>query len=249
MQDLIIVGDSWGCGAWSSLQGMHRIPDDYFSKYFSKNYKVTNLSKGAKSNKNSLENLIDFLVNSDIDTIQQTKYLFIQTEPLRDVLIHRGAFSENLFEAKWLNDAHQFITVSESLLMLTYLQLQHYAKARGIVINVTGGCSDIVGLDSKYDSLNVVCDSFYKLIDNDHVNSQHSYTGISKLFKFDLDLMTKETRQYIEQIIDDVYIKSNLKFNNLSDKDNQRYFGYYADNHPSHMGIDMWIEHMLPRMK
>ena len=78
MQDLIIVGDSWGCGAWSSPQGMHMTPDDYFSKYFSKNYKVTNLSKGAKSNKNSLENLIDFLVNSDSTVLPLYLHYYIR---------------------------------------------------------------------------------------------------------------------------------------------------------------------------
>ena len=254
MQDLVIVGDSWGCGAWSTPEGLTRTSDGYFSKYFSKTYKVTNLSKGATSNKDILENLIEFFVSNDIDTIQQSKYLFIQTEPLRDILIRANVsqdveLSKDLFRANSLNDSHQIITASETLLMLIYLQLQHYANVLGIVINVTGGCSDIIDLIYKYPLLNVVCDSFYKLIDNDHVRSPYSNTGISKLFKFDLDLMTQEARPPIEKVLYDIWSKEKLQVANLSDKDTQRYFGYESDNHPSHKGIEMWIDHMIPRMK
>ena len=57
MQNLVIVGDSWGCGAWSTPEGLTMTPDGYFSKYFSKTYNVTNLSRGAISNKGYLRKL------------------------------------------------------------------------------------------------------------------------------------------------------------------------------------------------
>jgi hypothetical protein len=61
--------------------------------------------------------------------------------------------------------------------------------------------------------------------------------------------MTQEARPPIEKVLYDIWSKEKLQVANLSDKDTQRYFGYESDNHPSHKGIEMWIDHMIPRMK
>lgn len=307
MQNLVICGDSWGCGAWSDPpdnlgkihfhidpttreNGLDASGDDYFSKRWSKHYQdincpitVNNVSAGADSNISQLQILAKMLngipvnsakswelLNGDYhstlngsqsDTlgdhnISETQFLFIQTDPIRDILTTMTVPARNdrfsIFNLAQVTDPHNFFL---GLLECTYMQLDFIAKQYNIIVNITGGCSDIAGIDSKYTNLNVVCDSFYSLLDSDHKNSIYSTTQQYQWQRWEgrEQMLSKADGFKFEGIIDGQYDKTVLENRHRSTVNEfgpkLDYFGYGNDPHPSHKGIDMWIEHMLPRMK
>ena len=262
MQNLNIFGDSWGCGAWttpnkfigvgsvtrklsaSSPFGPEYIAggDDYFSSRFSQHYNVDNYSQGAVSNNSQMHLLTKFLKKNEYEGFDTHSILFIQTDPIRDLLIsmaipdrHDSVCIKSLSK---VTDPNTFF---RGVLEFTYMQLDFWAKKYNVVINMTGGCSDIVSLDSKYDNLNVVCDSFYKLIDNGHKNNIYATT---QDYYF-----TEEHSPKFDDIINGQYLKHKLEKRYASEEDNESFFGYRADTHPSRTGIDLWINHMLSRIK
>ena len=191
-----------------------------------------------------------------VHDISETQFLFIQTDPIRDILTTMAVPARNdrfsIFNLAQVTDPHNFFL---GLLECTYMQLDFIAKQYNIIINITGGCSDIVAIDSKYTNLNVVCDSFYSLLDSDHKNSIYATTQQYQWQRWEgcEQLLSKADGFKFEGIIDGQYDKTVLEDRHRSRVNEfglqPDYFGYGMDGHPSHMGIDMWIEHMLPRMK
>lgn len=262
MQNLNIFGDSWGCGAWSTPNKFNGIGsvtrklsassplkpeykaggDDYFSDRFAVHYNVDNYSQGAGCNKQQMQLLAKFLAKNEDQGLDTHSILFIQTDPIRDLLNsmaipdrHDSVCIKSLSK---VTDPDPFF---HGVLEFTYMQLDFLAKKHNVVINMTGGCSDIVSLDSKYDNLNVVCDSFYKLIDNGHKNNIYATT---QDYYF-----SRPCSSVFDNIINGQYLKHKLEKRYASTEDNESFFGYKSDSHPSRTGIDLWINHMLPRIK
>jgi hypothetical protein len=96
-------------------------------------------------------------------------------------------------------------------------------------------------LGPKYDNLNVVCDSFYRLVDKNHTNNIYA---TSHKYHF-----TEDRDGTYENIINGQYFKHKLQKQYVSTKDRESYFGYGRDDHPSRAGIDLWVDYMLPRIK
>lgn len=247
MQDLVIVGASWGCGAYSTPDkimahnsttrdnGIVTGGDDYMSECIGEYFKVDNRSQGGTCNFVSVAMLKDFLDNK---TGPDSQCLFIQTDPVKDMLISMQDF----FSLKKMTEICDAVKFFSGMLELTYMQLDTLGKTHNIIINITGADSDVMPSATSYDNLNVVCDSFYKMIDSDY---EISLFGSS--YEFDLNNYFGPEPSF-EYILNSQHNKLEIEKKNKS-TDIMGYFGYGSDNHPSRKGIDMWVDYMVPRMQ
>jgi len=262
LQNLIIFGDSWGCGAWSTPTKFNGIgsvirkrsnrsifdidivsgADDHLSNRFSEHYNVENYSQGADVNRNQTIYLLKFLEKNKSEGFSKDKFLFIQTDPIRDLLIlMQIPYRHDAVDIRSLGNICDPDNFFAGILEFTYMQLDYIAKYYDVTINITGGCSDIVSIDPKYDNLNVVCDSFYRLVDKNHTNSIYATTH-------DYNFKEEDTDRY-ENIINGQYDKHQIEKIYRSVVDRESYFGYHEDSHPSQTGINLWVDYMLPRIK
>ena len=256
MQDLVIFGDSWAVGIWSDQNGILENPIPYLSECFKKHYgNVTNHSHGGKSNRWSLRKMVNHLQTSASEDMQLPSYLFIQTDPYRDIFEDGGGRNRlaHIPKSQIPNSIKMLNKMIRYNLCITYIELENLCQEYNIQINITGGCSDIDDLIHDYaPSLNIVCDSFYKLIDKDHKNHPHSCTtSIYNSFGYDLHIPS-EDQIYFENMSELVKAsedKLRIQDSHSTKPNEPNYFGYAPDNHPGHKGLDMWVEHMLPRMK
>lgn len=203
---------------------------------------MENYSQGADVNQNQASHMLKFLEKNKSEGFGTDKFLFIQTDPIRDLLIQMSIpYRHDSVDIRALDNICDPDNFLEGVLEFTYMQLDYIAKTYGITINITGGCSDIARLDPKYDSLNVVCDSFYRLIDKNHTNSIYATT---QDYYF-----TEEDKDRYENIINGQYDKHKIQKIYQSKSDRESYFGYHTDSHPSRTGIKLWVDYMLPRLK
>jgi len=235
IKELIIAGDSWGCGAWSTAISNNMPADDYLTESFSKWFNVTNLSAGGESNSGIYRNLRSYFNTRTRTSIKDMTILVIQTEPSRDIFFRIDWFLKNpkckIFEKV------DFKEYCETVINLYYYNLNALAIDYGVIINVTGGCSDVDdAIIAKYSNLNVVCSSFYKLIDADYQSNITSAT-------FQVEkLLTSFSKNNL------VVTSAAVAKNKIQWDYRENYFGWYPDNHPSKKGIDMWVDHMYNKL-
>lgn len=255
MRNLVIFGDSWGRGIWSDQHGLLKTPLPYLSECFEKHYDVVaNYSTGGESNRHMVDLMQKHLLSCARhgEDIQENSFLFIQTDPFRDLI--PTASEQNRPLPSQIYDAVKMVNrITRYNICFTYTQLECLSDKYNIPINITGGCSDIDDLIHEYaPSLNIVCDSFYKLINKDHKNHLHSSTINLTEWNLPIGQEFRKDQIYLEnltELIDASSDKHDIERDYSCLPNEPNYFGYGVDNHPSHMGIDMWIEHMLPRIK
>jgi len=234
IKELIIAGDSWGCGAWSSAEGP--IPaDDYLTESFSKWFNVTNLSAGGESNSGIYRNLRSYFNTRTRTSIKDMTILVIQTEPSRDIFFGIDWFLKNpkckIFEKV------DFKEYCEINIDLYYYNLNALAIDYGVKIDLAGGCSDVDdAIIAKYSNLNVVCSSFYRLIDADHQSNITSAT-------FQVEKLLTSFSKNNLAVVSAAQAKNKIQWDYRNN-----YFGWYPDNHPSKKGIDIWVNHMYTKL-
>lgn len=239
-KNLVIFGDSWCLGAWSTADGKN-IPDgdDYFSQRF-KNYfsTVENYANGGDSNSNTIHHLTQYLQKTD--SSKASIILVVQTEPLRSLI----SCSVGLGTRKNLSPyTHIFNSVPykhfiETTTELFYFSLNELGRIYKRTIYVSGGCSDVdLNMISKYPFLKTCCVSFYSLVDKDYVPSIFSGTHD----------VSKSIKTY--RIDNDYVLKASLAKTELTDRNRGDFFGYGNDNHPARKGIDIWIEHIYKNIR
>jgi len=167
---LVIVGDSWGCGSWSTPEKFLLKGDDYLTTCFTKHYsEVRNNSTGAISNLNIIANLQDELYYDNT----YDRILVMQTDPARDFMHFNDTCSIGLHS--FFKDEWNYKQILDFHIDCFYFKLQNIATRYNKKINLIGGFSD-VDLDrvKKYPDINVVCVSWTKLLCPEHVPSLYS---------------------------------------------------------------------------
>jgi hypothetical protein len=232
MTKLIVSGDSWGLGSWSTATNKQiEGGDNYLTDKLKKIYtEVINLSIGGISNTEILNNLEDWLKTNTIGQFEEVKFLVIQTEPLRDMI--RGLKYSIEDDCSCIFEKISFNNYVNTEIDLYYYSLNFLAKRYNIKINVSGGCSDITNCIAKYPNLHVACPSVYKLILSDHIQHVTSCTyNISQIINDYSDSNSEiVSAHYKKQEITDAYA-GNI-------------FGWYNDNHLTHKGIDLWVSQL-----
>lgn len=221
---LAIIGDSWGCGAWSTASGLLVDSDDYLTAAFSQHYRVYNFSNGGASNQQILNELIQ-CCKSNPDILNTYKFLIIQTDPLRDLLRfdYDWDYGNELVAQYNLKDLLQF------RIYHYYFQLNNVCRKHNIKVNLIGGFSDVMPSVEKFENINVVCKSWSKLIDPMHVPTL--YAASCDLTKI-LENFSSDNSTIIEEVI--------LK-NQTFSRNEGNSFGWHGDNHPSRKGIDILV--------
>lgn len=225
MQDLAIFGDSWACGSFSTeIDGWTGIGDFYFKHELSKKFNVTNFASGGLNNVRTLIKLDDYL---DTRASPNTKILVVQTDPIRDCFPNYDfhLIKSNFYDI-FKGNIKKF---AETQIELFYYQLDILAEKYNAQVNIIGGCSDIHSSVIKYKNLNVLCYSWFELIDNTHKHGVFSNTtNLGQIIEINSD----DDRDVVDQIYEKQMI---------IDREQGKLFGYGGDSHPSHAGQDLMI--------
>jgi hypothetical protein len=237
-EDLVILGDSWGCGSFSTPNGVITGAGDYyFQKQLGKKYNIVNFAGGGLSNARTISRLADYLhmldhMKSDLNKV---KFLVIQTDPIRDFYptFEYHLISSNFYDIFKNGNLKEFAEIQTELF---YYQLQVLSEKYNIKVNIIGGCSDVHPSVLKYKNLNVLCFSWFQLIDKNHKLGVFSNTTtLGQIIKINSDDDGK--------IIDQIYEKQIIV-----DREQGNYFGYSGDNHPSHLGQDLMINLIIDKL-
>jgi hypothetical protein len=226
MQDLAIFGDSWACGSFSTeVEGWTGIGDYYFQHELSKKFNITNYASGGLNNIRTLHNLTSYLHTGT------GKILVVQTDPIRDCYPTNDYYlMKSNFCDVFNGNIKKF---AETQIELFYYQLDVLAEKHNVIINIIGGCSDIHPSVSKYKNLNVLCYSWFELIDKKHKHGIFSNTtNIGRI----IEIKSDDDRDVVDQIYEKQMI---------IDREQGKLFGYGGDSHPSHAGQDLMINHII----
>jgi len=232
MTKLIIAGDSWGCGSWSAADaGMFDRGDDYLATKFRKVYsEVINLSIGGISNLRIYSNLENWLRHNPIGRFEEVKFLVIQTDPIRDMILGVNYWIEddcsNIFEKISVSD------YVNTAIELYYYNLNQLAKKYNIKINVSGGCSDVVGSIAKYSNLHSACQSVYQFASPNHIPHVTSCT-------YEIDKVISNFTTSNAELLEAHCNKQAIQHAHA-----ENIFGWHRDNHLSHKGIDLWFSRL-----
>jgi hypothetical protein len=234
MRDLNIFGDSWACGSFSTPEeGWTGIGDFYFQKQLGKKYNIVNFASGGLSNVITLNKLISYLQNNS--NLEEVKFLIVQTDPIRDCYpnFDYHQMTDDFYNIFKKGNLKEF---AEIQIEIFYYQLNVLAIKYNTKFNIIGGCSDIHQSVLKYKNLNVLCFSWFQLIDNAHKHGVFSNTtNIGKIIKLNSD--------EDGEIVDQIYKKQMI-----IDREQENYFGYGGDNHPSHKGQDLMVNLIIDKL-
>lgn len=223
MNKLAIFGDSWACGSFSNeAEGWTGIGDFYFQEQLGKTFEITNFATGGLSNIRTINRLNDYL------ELYNTKVLVVQTDPIRDCYPNHdyGSMKPSFYDI-FNGNIKQY---AETQIELFYFQLDLLADKHDAEINLIGGCSDVHPCVEKYKNIKVLCYSWFELIDKNHRHGLFSNTT-------NLGHIIKNTDR---EIVDQIYEKQMI-----IDREQGKLFGYGGDNHPSHAGQDLMINHLI----
>jgi len=229
---LIVFGDSWGTGAWSTPDKKIMGGDGYFNMAWSNYFQnIKNFSKGNYSLAEILLSVEDYFQHD----IQQNDYiLLIQTDPFRNLAKFETSYilDDAMVESvKSLVTGHEIYDITHAILEMFYYKLNILGLRNNKKINIIGGCSDVSERYEPYQSLKSPCGSWIKLLDNNHIPSIfYRSTRFDEVIK---DMMTVKNDIMLKEILDKLTI-----FRNNSGGT----FGWNNDPHPSKIGIDMLVD-------
>jgi hypothetical protein len=192
-KNIIIAGDSWGCGEWPRKQGFeieHKGLEQYFIEY---GYTVVNLSKGGSSNSESIKRLIQHGINvNDI-------VFWIMSGPFRDLMPDVKKIT------KALVDAQGVYSLLRNLMQKSFNELNQI----GHPINLIGGlCNIDTDISSSYNNLTALIPSWVNLLVGNMPEYTHSknqnFVMIPGIFINYVNLSEIE-QDLAKSIIDDLY--------------------------------------------
>jgi hypothetical protein len=254
---LVILGDSWGCGAYTDFNGYRYEPDTkkyapdyYFTTKFKQYYKnVVNLSMGGTTNIWNLDSLISFLNKTDINT-SRLKILFIQTEPIRDLPGHWFFYKIKEYASKNTNMSvawnffkdkdYDMLNIIKFELEYFYYVLSIVAKKYNVTINLVGGLGALHPCVTQYKGINVLVNSWLQLIDPEYVPGL--FTTIVPNIEPGTNPAIAEIYESYEQVLKMQKKWCGKDRNSGATEDIPNYLGYCTDFHPHHKGIDLLID-------
>jgi len=190
---IVIIGDSWGIGEWSSNStNPMSLAGPGIAQLLNYNFDVLNLSKGGGTNLLGLHLLEQFLSRFQPST---DEFYWIVTEPIRDIKI------ENLTNVTSIK-THTMTVLKDSLAKADQLAKQH-----NIVIKLIGGWCDIdPAWVDNFSNLKVVVSSWGSIV---HKNYPGSIFGDMNLQELGTALKTSNSDLVLEwlDIVDRVDAK------------------------------------------
>ena len=241
MKNLVIFGDSWSCGAWSRPDGsIIDQGDGYFEKQLSKFFKVENFSYGGASNALAIHSLYSYVSrNAYKNGLPSIEFLIVQTDPIRDAVpLTYNQLDSEFYSILKRNSNNNVKSFAEMKIELFYYQLDVYARKNNIILNIIGGCSDVYPSATQYKNLNVLCYSWFQLLNSDYQPGIFSTTtNLAKIMEINSD--DDDNKDIITQIHEKYRI---------IDRERARLFGYGCDCHPSHAGQDIMINYIINKL-
>ena len=149
---ILISGDSWGCGEWGYVDGNYQILHKGLEQYLIEDgHTVTNVSRGRSSNSESIRRLIENLTN-ETDLI-----IWFQSDPLRDNPVNNLKSYEDIKNINYKN------------LQISYEVLNSIGKK----IYCIGGCGRLNNtLISQYSNLIPLIESVPTFLYKDFIHPE-----------------------------------------------------------------------------
>ena len=151
---IVILGDSWGVGEWSSDS---QLTGPGLGQYFSLHSKVINLSEGGSNNFKQATEFDKLLTKFTPDA--GDIFYWIVSDPLRDIDPDNTVIST----------IEQFARSQLDLFLHT---INTTAAQHNIVVNLIGGLCDLNTVDvDHYDHVKIAVPSWGQLLSNDYSTS------------------------------------------------------------------------------
>jgi hypothetical protein len=200
MKNIVIAGDSWGCGEWANQHVQDS--DQYLlhkgvAQYLSDdNHLVINAAKGGISNFQAVErlkNLLDQICNtSKIDFV-----LFFQSEWSRDINFNH------------LNKS--YVELKSILMSSVYYKLSELAQQYQLKIYLIGGMVDTIKLDNwctEYPGTEILCQSMFNFVKNNHKDIDIPVHDCFLLLN-SVNIEQLKSKSDLETLVDDVELANN----------------------------------------
>jgi hypothetical protein len=193
--DIIIAGDSWGCGEWgwpnfpdiADCGILHKGLEEYLVEF---GCTVKNVSKGGNSNLMSFMSLLEFNLRFQKNP---PIVIWFQTDPFRDFIdtCHNNYKTTiHLFANKKLDE---FLKIHDELLDINYERLNSFH----VPIYCIGGLSKLnVSLMGKYSNLYPVIPSIIEMLTNEKQGIPYSNWIQTKGYN-DEELFSEEIVDYV----------------------------------------------------
>ena len=150
---ILIIGDSWGCGEWSS-DNPYRVTHTGLEQYLTDcGCNVTNLSKPGGSNKDMIR-----VLEATISVYNPHFVFWFQTDPMRDI----RPYSQETFP----KSSSELIERGRELLETTYAELNDI----GIKIHCMGGVTNLEKSIEKYPNLIPIIPSIIQMFNGPNVD-------------------------------------------------------------------------------
>jgi lysophospholipase L1-like esterase len=197
MSQILIAGDSWGCGEWNieCTQILHPGLEFYLKEA---GHTVTNISKGGCSNLDSISRIslwFERFKEVPIDMI----FIF-QTEFNRDFKHHINLKND------W--QVNSLKAIADKWIERFYYRLGEIAQKHQTKVYIIGGCSDTKSFDNMetdYPGCQIVCQSLTNLLVNNDckiVNPVLSWYGAnSESFLNKIKPITKDINEILSEIV------------------------------------------------
>lgn len=179
---IIIAGDSWGCGEWTTSGLSHKGLEVYLQE---NGYQVENLSGPGGSNFETVNRLEEFFSQAVLDgTDKKISGVFVfQTEWIRDFQNRLPDYLTDFANLENKNNSTCYFNPVEysDTMIIHFLSRWQYCLSKLAVkynkkIGLIGGCSDTMWLDNftnEYAGLFIACQSFTNLCVNNNHRIQH----------------------------------------------------------------------------
>jgi len=235
---IVIVGDSWACGEWNTIDGNYQVMHDGLAEYLKNDgYQVVNLSKGGASNFEIINKLKNFL-NRKIISNQIDKIFVFQSAWTRDFL-----YNDILFNQELVKSNGSFLNFWYNQLSNFYQQLSDIAVENNQTIYIVGGVTDtfpVNELENQYPGCCVVCQSFVNLlVNNNHMVENPVFGWYSAE---DEQLLLKLSHSQDDKINITNAVTLGMERENLLLEHPKM---FYPDNkHPNRTGHKILFEHL-----
>jgi hypothetical protein len=171
MANILICGDSWGCGEWNvtCTEVTHPGLEQYL---INDGHTVFNISKGGCSNLDIFHRLKIWFERFGDQTVDLV--LVFQTEYTRDF--------KHSIDTDW--NIQQFSDLASCWIERFYMRLAELAQDQRCAIKIIGGCSDSMWFDhmpTDYPGCEIVCQSMTNLLVNgDHRIEEPVFSWFTK---------------------------------------------------------------------
>ena len=235
MKKIIIFGDSWSTGTWKYAGNNQVEIDKPALQLLSKKYQLSNFSSSGASNWESLISMFNYFhrfgVNND-DII-----LLCQTDLFRSL----GSSTFDVDYQKFYKESDNLNTFYNSLCEVFYYKLDNIASTWNKKIYLIGGLSDINTkvLNEITDKVKVVCSSWIKLFDNQHIESCIPIV-------IDKEFMPEARKNSRDDLALEAFDMSQKNFSQFTKLQCSDYISnFIGDFHPTEPGQDLMSEEIL----